>query len=182
MKRFAFLLRPSLVAIAGLGLALGLALCFAGRDAAAGLVWTAATLPVLAALRWEIATSLRRGDYGLDIVAALSMTGALLVGETLAASVVALMYSGGQYLEAFAERRAQREMTALLERVPRTAMRHRDGGLEEVPLEAIEPGDRLMIRRGDVVPVDGRPRASRCSTNPRSPARRCRSGTRRDRT
>jgi hypothetical protein len=88
MKRFAFLLRPSLVAIAGLGLALGLALCFAGRDAAAGLVWTAATLPVLAALLWEIATSLRRGDYGLDIVAALSMTGALLVGETLAASVV----------------------------------------------------------------------------------------------
>ena len=65
------------------------------------------------------------------------------------------MYSGGQYLESFAERRASREMSALLARVPRTALRQRNGGLEEVSLEAIEPGDRLVIRKGDVVPVDG---------------------------
>jgi P-type E1-E2 ATPase len=34
-------------------------------------------------------------------------------------------------------------------------MRHRDGGLEEVPLDLIAPGDRLLIRQGDVLPVDG---------------------------
>jgi len=39
--------------------------------------------------------------------------------------------------------------------VPRTAVRHRDGALEEVPLQAIAPGDRLLVRQGDVVPVDG---------------------------
>jgi cation transport ATPase len=71
---------------------------------------------VLLALLAEIVTSLRRGDLGLDIVAALSMTGALLVGETLAAAIVALMYAGGQYLESYAERAARREMTALLSR------------------------------------------------------------------
>ena len=103
----------------------------------------------------EIVASLRRGDVGLDIVAALSMIGALVFGEHLAAVVVALMYAGGQYLESFAERRANREMTALLARVPRTALRHRDGRLEEVGLDAVEPGDRLLIRQGDVVPVDG---------------------------
>ena len=53
----------------------------------------------------EIIGSLRRGEVGLDIVAALSMTGALLLDEDLAAVVVALMYAGGQYLESFAERR-----------------------------------------------------------------------------
>ena len=103
----------------------------------------------------QIITSLRRGDVGLDIVAALSMTAALVFGENLAAAVVALMYAGGQYLESFAERHARREMTALLSRAPRTAVRHRDGTLEEVDLDAIEPGDRLLVRRGDVVPVDG---------------------------
>ena len=103
----------------------------------------------------EIVTSLRRGDLGLDIVAALSMTGALLVGENLAAAIVALMYAGGQYLESYAERAARREMTALLSRVPRTAMRHRDGQLEEVALDLIVPDDRLLVRQGDVVPVDG---------------------------
>ena len=59
-------------------------------------------------------------------------------------------------------------MHALLSRVPRTALRHRNGGLEEVPLDAVEPGDLLLIRQGDVVPVDGTVASgsARCSTNP----------------
>ena len=65
------------------------------------------------------------------------------------------MYSGGQYLEAFAEGRARREMTALLGRVARTAMLIRDGSLVETPIDAIQPGDRLLIRPSEVVPVDG---------------------------
>ncbi len=112
-------------------------------------------MPVLAALAVEIIRSLRAGDVGLDIVAALSMSAALFVGEALAAAVVALMYSGGTFLESFAEGRARREMSDLLSRVPRTATRHRDGTLDEVPLDDIEPGDLLLIRQGDVAPVDG---------------------------
>lgn len=118
-------------------------------------MWAAFTFPVLLTLLYDIVSSLRRGEIGLDIVAALSMTAALAVGENLAAVVVALMYAGGRYLEAFAERHARREMTAILARVPRTAVRHGIGRLEEISLEAIVPGDRLLIRQGDVVPVDG---------------------------
>ena len=65
------------------------------------------------------------------------------------------MYAGGQLLEAFAERRAGREMAALLSRVPRTVMRYRDGALEEVDIDSIVAGDRMLIRRGDVAPIDG---------------------------
>jgi P-type E1-E2 ATPase len=65
------------------------------------------------------------------------------------------MYSGGTFLESFAEGRARREMRDLLARVPRTATRHINGALEDVPLDAVAPGDRLLIRQGDVVPVDG---------------------------
>ena len=62
----------------------------------------------------------------------------------------------GNTFEDFVERRASREMTALLARVPHTAVRHRNGRLdEEVDLDVIEPGDRLVVRKGDVVPVDG---------------------------
>lgn len=84
------------------------------------------------------------------------MSAALTFGETLAAAVVAVMYSGGTFLESFAEGRARREMQDLLSRVPRTATRHRGGALEEVPLDDTVPGDRLLIRQGDVVPVDDR--------------------------
>ncbi len=137
------------------GLGAGLGLAAAGRPEAAAWAWTAGTVPVLVALLAEILCGLLRGEIGLDIVAALSMTAALAFGETLAAAVVALMYSGGTFLEAFAEGRARREMRALLARVPRTATRHRNGGLDEVPLETILPGDLLLIRQGEVAPVDG---------------------------
>ena len=150
-----FIVRLALVAWPALGLATGFALPSLGFPVWQGWVWAAFTAPVLLALFIEIAASLRRGEVGLDIVAALSMTAALAVGEYLAAIVVALMYSGGQFLEAFAERHARREMTSILSRVPRTAVRYRRGVLEEVGLADIVPGDRLLIRQGDVVPVDG---------------------------
>jgi cation transport ATPase len=147
--------RPIIVALPAIGLVLGLLAHFLGWSSWAGPIWASATVPVLIALVVEIILSLRRGDVGLDIVAALSMLAALVFAEYLAAVVVALMYAGGQYLESFAERRASHEMTALLARVPRSAMRYEHGRLEEVSLDAIEPGDRLVIRKGDVVPVDG---------------------------
>ena len=150
-----FIVRSLLVALPAVGVTLGFATPLLGVAAWQGSVWAAFTIPVLLALLFAIVSSLRRGEVGLDIVAALSMTAALAIGENLAAVVVALMYSGGQYLEAFAERHARREMTAILARVPRMAVRHRNGMLEEVGLEAIVPGDRLLIRQGDVVPVDG---------------------------
>jgi heavy metal translocating P-type ATPase len=148
-------LRPFIVAWPAAGLVFGFAAQLSGSAAWSGPIWAAATIPVLMVLVVEIVVSLCRGDVGLDIVAALSMLAALLFGEYLAAAVVALMYSGGQYLESFAEHRAGREMTALLARVPRSAVRYRNGRLEEVELDAIAPGDRLIVRKGDVVPVDG---------------------------
>ena len=138
-----------------MGLVAGFAVQLVGLEHWAGPIWAAATLPILAVLLTEIVVSLRRGEVGLDIVAALSMLAALIFAEYLAAVVIAVMYSGGQYLESFAEGRASREMTALLGRVPRTAVRYRNGRLEEVDLERIDAGDRLVIRKGDVVPVDG---------------------------
>jgi heavy metal translocating P-type ATPase len=144
-----------LLALAVLGLVSGLFVYFAGQPDLAGNIWLAGVVPVLAALLGEILRSLWRGEVGLDIVAALSMTAALLFDETLAAAVVAVMYSGGTFLESFAEGRARREMHDLLSRVPHMAMRHAGDGLEEVPLYQIAPDDILLIRQGDVVPVDG---------------------------
>ncbi|MCF8487166.1 MAG: heavy metal translocating P-type ATPase [Rhodobacteraceae bacterium] len=148
-------LNIALLALALLGLILGLAFSLSGQADLATKVWAAGVLPVLAALVVEILRSLAKGEVGLDIVAALSMSAALLFGEGLAAAVVALMYSGGTFLESFAEGRARREMSDLLSRVPRTATRHKNGALEEVPLDDIAPGDLLLIRQGDVAPVDG---------------------------
>ncbi|ANG99528.1 cadmium-translocating P-type ATPase [Brucella pseudogrignonensis] len=137
------------------GLVMGLGLHFSGYSSGARIIWAIATLPVLGSLLVEILRSLCRKEFGLDIVAAMSMSAALAFGEMLAASIVALMYTGGAFLESFAEGRARREMHALLSRAPRTTMRYVDDHLEEIAVETIRPGDRLLIRQGDVIPVDG---------------------------
>lgn len=149
-------IKSLLLFVAVAGLLCGLALQFLlGRADLAQLCWSAATLPVLAALVIEIIRSLARGEVGLDVVAALSMSAALLFDEALAATIVAIMYTGGTFLEAFAEGRARREMRDLLARAPRSATRYHDGGLQEISVDEVTPGDRLLIRQGDVVPVDG---------------------------
>ena len=123
-----------LSAIAVCGLVVGAGLWWFGYSGRAEIAWSIATAPALVGLIVQIATSLREGNVGLDVVAALSMSAALVFGEPLAGNVVALMYSGGQLLELFAQGRAKREMTALLGRVAHTAMRLRDANLEEVPI------------------------------------------------
>ncbi len=148
-------LNNTLLAIALGGLTGGLVAQWMGYSDEAVLIWIAGVVPVLAALLVEIVRSLWQGEVGLDVVAALSMTAAVIFGEALAAAVVAVMYSGGTFLEGFAEGRARRDMRDLLSRVPRSALRHHEDGLEEVPIERIEEGDLLLIRQGDVAPVDG---------------------------
>jgi heavy metal translocating P-type ATPase len=149
--------RRLLFAMAAAGLTAGLAIKGTLPGIAAE-IWLVSTGFVLAGLAVEIVTSLRRGDVGLDLVALLSMSVALVFGENLAAAVVALMYAGGQLLEDFAEARARREMTNLLANQPQRAMRRVGERLETVPIAQIEVGDTIAIRQGERVPVDGRVR------------------------
>jgi heavy metal translocating P-type ATPase len=122
---------------------------------AGDLVWAAAIAATLIPLTWSVGRSLARGDVGVDAIALVAMAGALALGEYLAGVVIALMLSGGNALEDAAGRRARRELTALLERAPRIAHRRREGKLEEVPVEELRVGDRVVVRAGEVVPVDG---------------------------
>ncbi len=144
-----------LVGVSMLGLVAGLLAPQLGYAEGQPVFWAAAALVVLAVLAAEIVMSLRKGQFGLDIVAALSMTMAIAFGEMLAAAVVSLMYSGGQLLEDFAQSRARSEMKQLLARVPKRALRYADGQLEIVSIDVIAPGDLLLVRQGEVVPVDG---------------------------
>lgn len=146
--------RTFLVAVATAGLIGGFVFWLAGTPSA-DWIWSAGTAIVLAGLMLEIVTTLRRGEVGLDLVAALSMLAAIIFGEPLAGNIVALMYSGGQFLESYAEGRARREMTALLDRVAREASRYVDGTIETVPISELRPGDRILVRQGEVAPVDG---------------------------
>lgn len=118
-------------------------------------VWAVAIVIALLPLSWSVGRSLLRGDVGVDAIALVAMAGALALGQYLAGAVIALMLSGGNALEAAAGRRARRELSTLLERAPRIAHRRHGDQIEEVAVERLSVGDRVLVRAGEVVPVDG---------------------------
>ncbi len=114
---------------------------------------------------WEAVGMVRQllsGHAGLDILAVTAITAAVLVGQPWAALVVVGMLTGGAALEDYAQNRSKRELTALLHKAPQRATRlvGADGGAgedtatESVPVEEVERGDLLLVRPGEVVPVD----------------------------
>ena len=137
------------------GLIAGLAAYFYGETKWAGWIWVSGSAPMLLALLVGIGRAVLRREAGLDLIALLSMAGAIALGEHLTGAVIGLMLASGRSLEDFAEGRARREMSALLSRAPRTANRYDSGNLVQIPLASIRPGDRLLVRTGEGVPTDG---------------------------
>jgi heavy metal translocating P-type ATPase len=152
---FERVLRWALVSIAVAGLAAGILAYVAGRPYLADLCWTLATAPVVAGLAVSIVRDFLAGRLGVDAIALVSMSAALALGQPLAGAVVALMYSGGNVLEVIAIARAEHDLRSLVDRAPREAHRRIGERVEDVPIGAVAAGDRLLVRAGEVIPVDG---------------------------
>ena len=126
-----------------------------GYPTAGDVLWAATVALMLVPLSWSVLRSLLHGDVGVDAIALVSMAGALALGEYAAGAVVALMLAGGNWLEDRAGRRARRELTSLVERAPRIAHVRRGDAVLEVPVDDVAVGEVVLVRAGEVVPVDG---------------------------
>ncbi len=147
--------RLGLIVIALTALLAGIAAYFAGKDALAHGLWAAGTVPVVIALAVSIVREFLAGRVGVDAVAFLSMSAALALGQPLAGSVVAGLYSGGNVLEDFAVTRAERDLRSLIDRAPRIAHRRVDDTVEDVAIDSVAVGDVILVRAGEIIPVDG---------------------------
>ena len=99
--------------------------------------------------------SLIAGQVGLDVLAVTAILATVIVGEFWASLVIVLMLTGGEALEDYAEGRAERELSSLLEHVPQIAHRYRaDGTTEDIAASRVAVGDRLLVRPSEIVPVD----------------------------
>ncbi|KAA0910855.1 heavy metal translocating P-type ATPase [Pusillimonas sp. ANT_WB101] len=146
-----------LLALSVLALVSGAILHWSGNPAFADWCWIASAVLVAALLLIESAIRLWHREVRVDLIALLAIIGALLLDQSLVAAVIAVMLTGGQALEAYALRRAQKEISKLIERAPIYAWRHKNNndGLEQIPIATVVVGDRLLVRSGELVPVDG---------------------------
>jgi heavy metal translocating P-type ATPase len=147
--------RRALIINALLGLLAGAVAYATGQAVLAHWIWAVATVPVVVTLAASMTRDLLHGRMGVDAIAFLSMTAALALGQSLAGIVVAIMYAGGTVLEDFAVARAERNLRSLVDRAPRFAHRRTGQTVEDIPIDKVMNGDALVIRAGEIIPVDG---------------------------
>jgi len=145
-----------LASIAVAALVVGGLLYAVGSGDAAQQVWRATVALLAAELAVEVGrTVLVEHSLGVDTIALVAMVGSLALQQELAGVVIGLMFSGGASLEAIASRRARRELTALVQRAPKVAQLRIGERLQEVSVEEVKVGDVVLVRTGEVIPVDG---------------------------
>lgn len=103
----------------------------------------------------DLSKHLLKREFGADLLAGISIVTAAILGEYLAGAIIVLMLSGGETLESFAVKQASSALDALAKRMPTIAHRSGAGGTEDISLEQIKIGDKLIIFPHEICPVDG---------------------------
>jgi heavy metal translocating P-type ATPase len=144
------------LAVALSGLVAGAAAQWA--DAARLSEWLLASTTMLGVgtAAWYSVSAARQQRVAADVIALAALVGALAIRELLAGAIITVMLASGRALEAYAEARARRDLSALMGRTPRVVHRLAAGVLEDVAVDVVASGDLLLVKPGEVVAVDGR--------------------------
>ena len=139
---------------------LGLLLISLGLDAYTDGLGDPLALVVVGLGTWPLVRrtfeALRQRRYALDYLALLAISAALAAGEFQVGAVIGLMLASGQALEDYGVRRAKSSLSMLSDRIPRHALVVADDELEQlVPVEEITVGSVVLVRHGEVLPLDG---------------------------
>ena len=148
-------LQVALLSTAVVGLAAGGLLYLLGRKSLGDWAFAISVLGILIPTAIATLRRLLRRELGVDLIAVLAMIGALALRQYLAGAILAVMLTGGTALERFAVARARRELSALIQRAPRTAHRLAGTDVIDIAAEEVVVGDLLVVKPGEVIPVDG---------------------------
>lgn len=149
-----FSARYPLVVLIAIMAVVGLVASALGHEHVTTWLVSGVALGIAALQLKDMVQTLRRGSFGIDILAVTAIVSTVVVGEYWAALVVCLMLTGGEALEDFAEGRASAELTSLLEGAPTIAYRKNGEGVEEIAIDEVGVGDHLVVRPHEVIPVD----------------------------
>lgn len=103
----------------------------------------------------DMVKTLRSGKFGVDLLAITAVIATIAVGEYWAALIVLLMLTGGDALEDYAANKANSELQSLLENSPQSAHLLNGDNIEDVRIDQVKVGDRIVVKPGEVIPVDG---------------------------
>jgi Cd2+/Zn2+-exporting ATPase len=149
-------LRVWLLLASGAALAVGLAAGWFGAPRwVAMMAYAAAVLTGGAQLAPRAAASVRARSIDIHILMTVAILGALAIGEWSEAATVVFLFALAQLLESRSMDRARHAIRALMDLTPPEAIVVRNGTDCRVPVDEVRIGDRLRIRPGDKIPLDG---------------------------
>ena len=125
------------------------------QQAAAQILITVAGSLIALLMFIDMINTLRSGKFGVDLLAITAVIATLAVSEYWAALIVLLMLTGGDALEDYAANKANSELQTLLDQSPQTAHLIKQDTVSDVKVEQVKVGDRILVKPGEVVPVDG---------------------------
>jgi Zn2+/Cd2+-exporting ATPase len=94
-------------------------------------------------------------EFNIDLLMVIAAIGALVIGDVLEGATVIFLFAIGESLEGFTADRARDSLRSLMELAPQQAIRITDHGESVVPVEAIQLNDRVLVKAGERIPVDG---------------------------
>lgn len=100
--------------------------------------------------------ALRLKAFSIELLVSIAVIGALFIGEYVESAAVTFLFMFGAYLEGRTLEKTRSSLRKLIDMQPQEATVIRDGKTIEVDVEEVEVGDRVLIRPGGKVPVDGR--------------------------
>ncbi len=150
-----FLKRYPIPLFAIVGLFLGGILYFTNEKNISEWIWFITLIIGGSPIVYRTIQGMFRGIFASDIIAMLAIVTAIVSGQPFAGVIVVIMQSGGEAIENYGMRRASSSLTSLLQRAPKRARRKKGDRIEEIAVEDVQINDLLLIRPGDLVPVDG---------------------------
>lgn len=102
-------------------------------------------------------SSLKVKLVSIDVLVSLAVIGAIIIGEYNEAAIVTWLFSLGEVLEELTLKKTRKAVADLTKMAPQTALVLQDDGTtEEEDVDFIDPGEKILIKTGDQVPVDGK--------------------------
>ena len=121
----------------------------------ARIAWYATLILCGAPIVYKTVRKMLSGKYAVDIIATLAIVTAILMDESFAGVIIVLMQSGGEALEKYGLSRASTDLRKLLDSRPKLAHREIDSTIVDISAEDAQVGDKLLVKPGELIPVDG---------------------------
>jgi heavy metal translocating P-type ATPase len=119
------------------------------------LIWLVVVVMGGIPIIWDTIKGIFHRKFAADIIAMLAIIVSIITNDPFPGVIIVLMQSGGKALEDYAFYHAQDSLEELLKRSPRFAIRKNNGIQNEIDVNDVKPGDLLVVRTGDLIPVDG---------------------------